>query len=145
MGMTTLQGASLNVLSLGIQENFAPGETVEVLLGLSRDISNEEVGMVREAMKRQGLKSKVEMGSGPWPNTMRLQFQRPVRQQGFAILPLAVLIIGALGAVGIGGVLGWKVGNVVESIGNSIGKSLIPLTLVGGGIWLLSRFVEAKR
>ncbi|MDP2323978.1 MAG: hypothetical protein Q8N51_08110, partial [Gammaproteobacteria bacterium] len=60
--------------------------------------------------------------------------------EGVAALPLAVLIIAAAGAVGIAGILGWQVGQAVSAIG----RAVIPLALIAGTVYVLSRFVEAK-
>lgn len=140
-----LQGQVLETLQLTVQEHFNPGQPIELLVGLPTDLSDQEVGRVKAELRQQGLPSSVEIGSGPWPTTLRFRFLRPARPRGVAVLPLAILIIGALGAVGVAGILGWQVGEVVKGVGDAMARSLIPLTLVVGGIWLFSRYVEARR
>jgi ABC-type dipeptide/oligopeptide/nickel transport system permease component len=54
-----------------------------------------------------------------------------------AVWPLAVLIIVALGGVGIAAFLGWKVGNVIDALA----KYIIPVTLIGVGGLVLAAYV----
>lgn len=139
------QGQGWETLQLTVQEHFNPGQPVELLVGLPTDLSNQEVRRVEAELHQQGLRSSVEIGSGPWPTTLRFRFLRPARPRGVAVWPLAVLLIGAIGAVGVTGILGWRLGEAMGDIGAAMARSLIPLTLVVGGIWVFSRYVEAKR
>ena len=56
------------------------------------------------------------MGSSEkWDNTLRIKFKSPIPGKGFGIaLPIAVLIILAIGVVGIAGILGWTVRELIQ-------------------------------
>ena len=121
---------------------FQPGQGVELLLQLDQDLSSAELGTIQGTLVVNGMQllSPVDIGTGPWPNTLRLQFRYPSAHE-VGMLPLAVLLVLALGSVGVGSFLGWKVGDVV----GSIGKYMVPLALIFGGVYVLSKYVERPR
>lgn len=139
-----LQGTGWVGLQRTMEEHFNPGRPVEILLGLPVDLSSTQLDLLNAELRSQGvpLLSPAQIGSGPWPITLRLAVRRPQRSRGTGLLPLAVLIIGALGAVGVTGLLGWRLGEVISSMGEALSRSLIPMTLILGGVWVLTKYME---
>lgn len=126
--------AKAQALQEAVAKNYSPGQTVELFIGIGRDLSIDELSAVQERFAQGGLKllSPLAIGASPWPNTLRLVFANPEEPPGVGFilaLPLAVLVIGALGVVGIGAFLGFKLGNVVDSLA----KNLLPITLITVG------------
>jgi hypothetical protein len=134
-----LEGTDTRALDRALMEFFSPGQKVELLLGLPRDISDQEVAQLEQQLVNAGLDlHSIEMGSTKeWPYALRMIFTRPYRPEGVAVWPLAVLIIVALGGVGIAAFLGWKVGNVIDALA----KYIIPVTLIGVGGLVLAAYV----
>ncbi len=133
----------------GLQKQIArykPGTPVEVFLGVDRDLSELELWQLQQDLVQGGLDllSPASMGATDWwANTLRLEFRAPYGQgpASIGMLPLAVLIILAAGAVGIAGILGWKVGSVVESLG----KYIVPLALIGAATLVFMKVAERKK
>lgn len=130
-----------------MEEQFNSRQPVELLLGISRELPDHQVSLLDAELRHQGvaLLGRVEIGSGPWPVTLRLAVRRPPAVRGTGVLPLAVLLVGALGLVGITGIIGWRVGDVIKGLGDALTKSLVPITLILGGIWLGSKYIEKAR
>ena len=127
----------LDALQLLVEEHFDPGEPVEVLIGVPEEVSQDKAQEMQRYMNERGLDAKVAFGSSvDWPNTIRLEFTRPQNRRVEAkFLPLALLVIGALGVAGVGLILGFKIGGVLDQVG----KNLVPLILIlVGGIVLVS-------
>lgn len=125
---------------------YKPGTPVEVFLGVDQDLTENDLWHLQQELVQGGLDllSPASMGATDWwANTLRLEFRAPYGQGPASIgqLPLAVLIILALGVVGIGGVLGWKIGSVFESFG----KALIPLGLIFAGALVFMKLAERKK
>ena len=82
------------------------------------------------------------------PNTVVMRFEQSQASNsgvGFVIAaPFAVLLIGALGAVGVAGLLGWSIKSLIGDIGETIKKSFIPAILILGGIYVLGKYVGRK-
>ena len=137
-----MTGTDQRALDIAIPEHYAPGQVVDLFLELPRELRHDEVLAVRRNLESQGLDIRsAQMGAfGDWPNTLRLQFKRPARPQGYAVLPLAVMVIGALGAVGVASFLGWKLGNIVDSIG----KNILPILAIGVAGLLGYKFLQQK-
>lgn len=107
---------SAHALDLHIANHFGPGERVDLILELPRDLTAVELDKVQAELKGRGLEltAPIELGADrQWPDALRVQFPRPHRPAGTAVLPLGGLVIGALGAVGITGLLGWRIGDTV--------------------------------
>lgn len=136
----TLQ--DLNRLQQYLAKNVPEGKPVELFIGVERDLNSDELDLLQDDLLAGGLEllDPVSIGSsGDWANTVRLNFKKPVaNQSGIGILPLAVLIIGALGAVGIGGIFGWKLGNIMDSFA----KNIVPIALILGGIWAVTTIAK---
>jgi len=134
-----LEGTDTRALDRALMEFFSPGQKVELLLGLPRDISDQEVARMGQQLVNAGLDlHSIEMGSTKeWPYALRMIFTRPYRPEGVAAWPLAVLIIVALGGVGIAAFLGWKIGNVIDALA----KYIVPITLIGVGGLVLAAYV----
>lgn len=126
-----------------LEEHYNINQKVELLLGLPRELSDAEVAVFEQSLRQQGLQltAPVQAGIAPWPSTLRMEFRRAARNpREIGVLPLAVLLPVALGAIGITGILGYKVGQVIESIG----KNIVPLVLIGGAIWLGLVFMKTR-
>ena len=139
MTKVALEGTDTRALDRALMEFFSPGQKVELLLGLPRDISDQEVARMGQQLVNAGLDlHSIEMGSTKeWPYALRMIFTRPYRPEGVAAWPLAVLIIVALGGVGIAAFLGWKIGNVIDALA----KYIVPITLIGVGGLVLAAYV----
>jgi len=142
--MTTdiYQGTDLQTLDYIITSQFNPGDAMDIRLQLPRWLNAGEVAIIKDYMVANGM--EVRSAQMLDANTLQLIMLRPSRPVGYALLPLAVLIIGAIGVVGLGGVLGWQVGSGVKSLLDSIGKMIIPLALVAGGVFILKTWMERK-
>lgn len=102
-----------HALDLYIANHCAPGQTVDLILEMPRDLTTEELDRIQGELKGQGLKLTAPIESGAdleWPNALRVQFKRPHRPAGTAILPLVVNIQNALNTVGMTGLLHWREG-----------------------------------
>ena len=128
-------------------KKISPGSKIELTLGIDRNLSASELALVAQSLnKNVTLTGNLEMGSTPeWPNALRMTFYNPynpISQKGYAFaLPLAVLIIGALGAVGVSAFLGFKLGNVIDALA----KYIVPVTLILAGSFVLYGFATRKR
>lgn len=143
--METREGTSLQSLQLQLEEHFNSGQPVELVLGIVRPLSDSELAQVEEELRRGGLEllAPVEVGIAPWPNTLRLAFRRPVQTRGYGILPLAVLLIAAIGAVGVGGVLGWRLGELIAGLTENLPLVLI-LGAAGFIVWSIFQKQPAR-
>jgi len=136
------QGTDPNDLDYVITEHFDAGQPIDLRIPIPRDLNADELYTIRAYLEEPGLAVRTVKMSAP--GELQIIFDRPSRPEGYAILPLVVLIIGALGTVGVGSFLGWKIGSGIQNIMDSIGKMIIPLAIVGGGIFLLNTWVKAK-
>ena len=134
--------SSANTIQRYVSEHFRGGQGVDLLLAVDKPLDTSELATFQNKLIEGGLnlRAPVEYGSHPqYQHVIHMQFEAPV-SEGIAALPIAVLIIAAIGAVGIGGVLGWRVGDVI----GKVGEYILPLALLAGGVFLLTRFVDAK-
>ena len=139
--MTVFAGTNLAGLQRTIEEHYNPGQRVSVILGLARELTDDEVGILASTFAENGLHVKVEAGSAPeWPAAVRLEFNRPAKLKGVGAWPLAAVLITALGAAGIVGILGWRLGEVM----GSLAKNLLPITLIGAATFLMYGFVTRR-
>ena len=126
-------------------KTIKPGSKVELTIGIDKDLSESQLASIAQSLSSNlVLTDTLQIGSTPeWPNALKLSFYNPVTPgQGIAFaLPLVVLIIGALGVVGISSFLGFKIGNVVDSIA----KYIIPITLISVGGLVLYGYVTRKK
>jgi hypothetical protein len=68
---------------LFLGEHFNPGETVELVLELSRGLADKELGLVSHGLAQRGITARVECGSTPeWPDALRVKFTRPQKVKG---------------------------------------------------------------
>ncbi|MFH1486984.1 MAG: hypothetical protein ABIH46_13005 [Chloroflexota bacterium] len=125
-------------LDVALAENFAPGEPVSVIVGLPRAITREEFASVVSHLRSRGMNliRADYVSTSEWSYALQLDFRRPSRS-GYAVLPLAVLIIGALGIIGIGSFVGFKLGNVMDSLA----KNMVPIALIGVAGWVLVTYL----
>lgn len=138
MARVALEGTDTRALDGALMEFFSPGQKVELLLGLPRDISDEEVYSVEQILRDAGLKlHSIEAGSTQESPALRLIFTRPSRNEGIAAWPLALLIPVVLGALGITAFTFWKVGGVIDALA----KYIVPITLIGVGGLVLVAYV----
>lgn len=130
----------------GLQERLngiAPGAKVDVYIGLDKDLSESELSELETKLLSNGveLAEPVSIGSDDWPNTLRLSiYNVPYNASGISVLPLVVLIIGALGVVTVGIVLGYKIGNVF----NAIASNIIPISIIIVGGILAFGYAQKK-
>ena len=115
MNRLTIEGTDIKELQTQLDAWYRPGKKLQLDLGLPRDLSVEELSIIQDRLTSEGLRliAPIEIGSGPWQNTLRLKFENPKGYAQFGI-PLVVMIILAVGAVGIAAFLGWKVGEVFQ-------------------------------
>ena len=127
--MEVISGTSLDGIPSAIAEWVRPGRPVELIIGLGQPVSREHIAALEAKMASSGMPIRADMGSTPeWPNAMRLRFNRPRKVKGVAFLPLAVLLVGAIGAVGVTAFVGWKLGTAVTDIS----KRIVPLAIIAG-------------
>ena len=115
-----------------------PGK-YELTLYTWNPLSQEKLNALQEEITSKGIRLTEDIYTileKPPARTV-IRFEVP---SGYAVLPFWVLLTLAIGTVGITGFLGWKVGDVISKIG----ENLLPVLLLGGGIYLLSRLIEAK-
>ena len=129
--MSTLtRGDNLSPLPSAIAEFVRPGGEAEVLIGVEDEVSSEQLAALEAKMASSGLPLRAQFGStAEWDRALRLCFRRPGRIRGVAFLPLLVRIPATLGAVGIAGILGWRIGEGISEIT----KKIIPLALIAAG------------
>lgn len=132
-----IQGTTPQGLDRALIEHFNPGDTVQVLFRTDQDAS-DNLADIAGNLAQSGLQvHKVQSGSTPdWPHAIGISFTRPQRPAGYAIIPIAVMLLGVLAATGITGLAVWRITRAVE-------KNFLPLTLivVGGLVavaWALS-------
>lgn len=136
MVITGLDDKALNNAIL----EFDPGTRLDLYMGIERSLSDNELQAFADGVAHQGVEIEfAEMGSGPWPNTLRMIFTRPNRE-GYGFLLPVIVILGTLGFLGISGYLGFKLGNVIDAVS----KYIIPLSLVAAGVTLLGFWVYRK-
>ena len=108
-----------------------PGE-YELTLYTWNPLSQEKLDALQEQIASKGIRLTADIYTileKPPARTV-IRFEVP---SGYAILPFWVLLTLAIGTVGIAGVLGWRVGEVISKIGESLPWVL----LIVGGIWVL--------
>lgn len=109
----------------------APGK-YELTLYTWNPLSQEKLDALQEKIAAQGihLTENIYTVLEKPPARTIIRFEVP---RGYATLPFWVLLTLAIGAVGITGFLGWRVGDLVSAIT----KNLVPLALIGGGVFIL--------
>lgn len=131
-----VQGTTPQGLDRALIEHFNPGDTVQVLLRTDQD-AGDNLAKIARGLAQSGLQvQRLESGStADWPHAIRIAFTRPQRPTGYAIIPIAVLLIGVLASAGIIGIGAWRITRAIE-------KNFMPLALliVGGVVavaWVL--------
>lgn len=131
-------------IQMVVEEHFDPGTRVELLLGLPRPLVGDELDRIAAYLRQHGATdAHVSFGAvsdAEWPNAIRAEFTRQARNPQAQFLPFVVLLIGAMGAVGITAFLGFKVGQVIEQLG----RNLVPLAVLGVGAFLLYTFIRSR-
>lgn len=137
--MTALKGLSIQELQKAVESRLRPGQKAEVFIGLSDDVTDEQVATIERELVDGGLllTSPVEVGTGPWSTTLRIGFVRP-KGIGFVQIPLAAMLVLALGAVGVTGILGWKLGGMVDQVK----RYVLPIALIAAGAYVLAQFAR---
>lgn len=112
-----IEGKNWDDLQLQSSAWFKPGKRLQVDIGLTRDLSIAELATIQQKLLSEGLRllGPVEIGTGRWQNTLRIKFENPTGYAQIQALPVVVLIILAVGAVGIGGILGWRIGETFQN------------------------------
>lgn len=84
--------SELTTLQWSLEEHFEPGQPVELLVRLSREIHPVDLEVISQVLTEGGLQllSAPAPRWSPWPNTLRLYFTRPQRQDLSS--PLATLL-----------------------------------------------------
>lgn len=109
-----------------LERRFSEGEPVELLIGIDKDLTEADLLNIQSILEGSGLEllSPISIGENPWPNTLNIKIARPsvvdTGDSGTAILPLAVLLVGALAASGVVLVMGWQLGKLIESFAKNI-------------------------
>ncbi len=129
------------VMQLHLDKSYKTGEAIDLIIGIPKNLSIEELSQVQASLLSQGVRvlEPIEIGSEDtekWQNAVRMKVSyNPIPKGEVGFLPLAVLIIAALGAVGVTGIIGWKIGGVFDAVK----KNFVPVFLIGiGGIVLLA-------
>lgn len=127
------------VLQMYIEEHAQPGKRFSVLFHLTRDVSAKEISALQRALRDDGLEgATAELGStAEWANALRLSFSYTKRDVGPKVIPIAFLILAAIGISIPGAIGGWKVGDAIS-------KNLIPIVLIGGGVIVLVALAASK-
>lgn len=125
-----MQGTDIIALNSALLEHFNPGDRVQVLLGISHDLSDEELAQIALKMRDNGLGiEKFTFGpSTTWPYSLTFEFTRPARQ-GYGFILLGVWLVGVVGALAFGAVLGWQITQTIRN-------NFIPTLVIGGVLWL---------
>jgi hypothetical protein len=105
-----LSGREPEALDYHLMEFFAPGDKVDVIVGLPQDISDEDVLNISRQLSDMGMVvNKIQAGSTPeWPSALQVVFTRPRRAKGVATIPLNGVISSSLVRVGAGNMVGWR-------------------------------------
>lgn len=110
------QGTDLIALDEALLEHFNPGDRVQVLLGISQDLSEEELEQVALKMRNNGLGiEKFTFGpSTTWPYSLTFEFTRPSRQ-GYGFIPVMTWLVSVVGMLTGPGILGWELTKATRS------------------------------
>lgn len=119
------------------QTVVAPGD-YELRLYTFSPLSQEKLDTLYSELHKSGRLTGKMWETLSSPSTLHIPFREP-EVSGTGVLPFAVLVVLALGAVGVAGILGWSLGKLIGDIGETIKKIALPAVLILGGILLLSR------
>jgi len=110
MARQLLSGTDLEALDYHLVEFFAPGERVQVILGVDNDVSDEQLASISGQLSNLGLNVKmVQIGSTPeWPYAVQMVFNRPPRSRGIALIPLALAVKESFSRAGVTNFSGWR-------------------------------------
>ena len=126
-----------------IEEFYEPGQKVELLIGIDKDLAGAELATLQNSLLQSGLQllSPIQIGSYPWPNTLRLRFRRPASSGQVGFIPLIPPIAIILAGLGVAVFLGWEVNKVIDAIT----RNLVPITLIAVGGFVLYGYVTSRR
>lgn len=136
---TLYQNVDINRLDYIVTEHFDPGELIDLELFVDRVPNLPELSALADTLNKQGLDVRKCGMSGP--NILTLQFVRPNRPTGYAQIPVAVVIIGALAAIGV-------VSYIIVRIGQAVASTvpdLIKIAAVVGGALLVIWFASKQQ
>ena len=130
----------INRLQEYLAKNVPVGKPVELFIGVERDLNSDELDMLQDDLLAGGLEllDPISIGtSGDWENAVRLKFKRPAfpGPGTVGLIPLWLILTGGLAAIGLSGAIGWKLGNIVDSVA----KNIVPIALILGGLWVVTR------
>ena len=110
MARQLLTGTDLEALDYHLVEFFAPGEQVQVILGVDNDVSDEQLDSISGQLSNLGLNvRKIQVGSTPeWPYAVQMVFNRPARNRGVALIPLAMAVKASFDKAGVTKFSGWR-------------------------------------
>ena len=137
-----VSGTNTKQLHSALQEFLGPGQRGELILGVPNPMGGDQLATLQAYLQSKGFMATVDFGStSDWSNAVRINFKRPSRSE-YAFLPLALppaaLIIAALGVVGVTGILGFKLGNVLDSLS----RNLVPIAVIAAGAMVLIATVK---
>jgi len=117
--MIEVAGASIDNLGYQVNEHFNAGQKVNLYLCIDRALTSEEVQAFENSLRQQGLNltSPIRFGSGPWDNTLNVQFTRPAYSKGVGFLSLPMMMVGAAGFIVVT-IIGWKFVSEITKTGN---------------------------
>lgn len=137
--MQSIKATAENIDNL-VSRYFKPGQKVTLHLGIPRELTMEELTQYSDSLKANGavLLSNVESGeTGLYRHAIQVEIAAP-NYEGVGLLPLAVLLVLALGVVGIAAYTG-------VTIVNSVSKNIVPIMVIGATSLILVALVMSKR
>ena len=138
MATAVFKGTTEQELTNVILEQFNPGDRVDLRLGVTRQLSADEMQDYTDYLADNGVEDVVtEQVSDPWSNTVRVQFTRPHRIEGYGVtLGVVGIILGGLLAIGLLGLIGWGVTKFVDAVT----KNIVPIIAVCIGGFLIYNY-----
>jgi len=138
--MAMIVSTAVDNLDNVVAKNFKPGSRVEMYLGIPRELTAEELTSYQQSLEANGAKlmAPVEIGDyGNQPHVLKVALQAP-SYSGVGVLPLVVLLVLALGVVGIAAYTGVTIVNVIK-------QNMVPLAVIGGVMFLGALLIMSKK
>lgn len=120
-----------------VTEHFNPGDIIDLELQLDKNLSQNELAIFAQELARQGITVRQCRMASPY--ILRTQFVRPARPAGYALIPILLLIVGALSAVGVGSYIMVQIGSAVSTAIPDILKIMAAGAVAIGFVWVLTR------
>ena len=105
---------------------FKPGRVVSLVLGLASPISDQALVDFANYLRQNGVEVlTADLGAtDDFPLAANITLKMPA-QSGYGFIPLAVLLVGAVGFILVTALVGWQVSSAVKS-------NIIPLAIIAG-------------